>query len=89
MDEITGRAKVTLEGVQMVPPTEAQSYLAAARWMASGAFHNLSGPIDCAISGASLVARSLECALKAYLSSTGLSVLCGLASPLDGFDCKA
>ncbi|MFM0049888.1 hypothetical protein [Caballeronia grimmiae] len=73
MDEITGRAKATLEGVRMIRPTEARSYLTASRWMAAGAFHNFSGPIDCAIAGASQIAQSLECVLKAYLSFSGLS----------------
>ncbi|WP_017842790.1 hypothetical protein [Methylotuvimicrobium buryatense] len=62
---------VSLPPLTMVPPTEAQSYLIAARGLFEGAEALAISTSPKLLSCAFLSAQTLECALKAFLASSG------------------
>lgn len=68
---MNGFGDSTLQPLRAVPPSEAQSYLATARGLFAGAEDMTSLPSQNSLACAFLSAQTLECALKAFLSSSG------------------
>lgn len=70
---ITGKAEVTLPTLRSVPPSEAQSYFIAGGHLLNGVKALIGGPQDSLWSLSFLASQALECLLKAFLCSQGLS----------------
>jgi hypothetical protein len=79
---MNGIGHLTFPSLTMVPPNKAQSYLIAARHLFSGAETLASASTQNLPACAFLTAQSLECALKSYLSYSGLSEKELMAPPI-------
>lgn len=70
---MNGSGHITLPALTTVPPSPAQSYLAAARALYSGVEALAVNSGETARACAFLAAQTLECVLKSYLSHAGVT----------------